>query len=192
MKDPYSILGVTQSASEQEIKTAYKKLAKRYHPDVTGNSPEAAEKMQEINAAYDEIMHKKSGYDPFRSSSQNSYSNSESSEDLEYRAAYNYIRYHRFREALTALSGIQNKTAKYYYLCAVAYAGLNDMMNARMNAEAAVRMEPNNFEYQSLLSHLQSGRAQYQTKHYDYAPASSLGSLCFSLIMARLCCCFCF
>ena len=65
MRDPYSVLGVRPTASEEEIKKAYKKLAKQYHPDVTGNSPEAAKKMQDINAAYDEIMNKKNNYNPF-------------------------------------------------------------------------------------------------------------------------------
>ena len=41
MRDPYSVLGLTPGASEDEIKKAYKRLAKQYHPDVTGNSPEA-------------------------------------------------------------------------------------------------------------------------------------------------------
>ena len=53
MNNPYSVLGVSPTASEEEIKKAYKKLAKQYHPDVTGNSPEAAKKMQDINAAYE-------------------------------------------------------------------------------------------------------------------------------------------
>jgi DnaJ-class molecular chaperone with C-terminal Zn finger domain len=187
MKDPYSVLGVAPTATEQEIKSAYKKLAKRYHPDVTGNSPEAAEKMQEINAAYDEIMNRKTSYDPFKNAS----GYDDSSEDIEYKAAYNYIRYHRFREALNALSGIQNKTGKYYYYSAVAYAGLNDMVNARANAEAAVKLEPGNFEYQNLLNSLRSGRAAYQSRQYDYTPATGFGTFCLSLIMARLCCCFC-
>ena len=61
-KDLYGILGVNKNATDEEIKKAYKKLAKQYHPDVTGNSPEAAKKMQDINAAYDEIMNKKNTY----------------------------------------------------------------------------------------------------------------------------------
>ena len=59
MNDPYEILGLRQGASEEEVKKAYKALAKKYHPDVTGNDPAAAKKMQEINSAYDAIINHK-------------------------------------------------------------------------------------------------------------------------------------
>lgn len=55
MRDPYEVLGVARGASEDEIKKAYRELAKKYHPDANPNNPEAAEKMKEINAAYDQI-----------------------------------------------------------------------------------------------------------------------------------------
>ena len=55
-KDPYTVLGVDRNASEEEIKKAYRNLAKKYHPDANPNNPEAAEKMKEINAAYDQIQ----------------------------------------------------------------------------------------------------------------------------------------
>lgn len=55
MKDPYSVLGVSKDASEDEIKCAYRRLAKKYHPDLNPNDPEAAQKMNEINAAYEQI-----------------------------------------------------------------------------------------------------------------------------------------
>ena len=54
-KDPYTVLGVSRNASEDEIKEAYRKLAKKYHPDANPNDASAAEKMKEINAAYDQI-----------------------------------------------------------------------------------------------------------------------------------------
>ena len=62
MMDPYSVLGLRPGASDEEVKKAYKSLAKKYHPDVAGNSPEAARKMQEINAAYDQIINHKESF----------------------------------------------------------------------------------------------------------------------------------
>lgn len=53
VSDPYSILGIGKDASKEEIKRAYRKKAKEYHPDLHPNDPKAAEKMNEINEAYD-------------------------------------------------------------------------------------------------------------------------------------------
>lgn len=55
MQDPYTVLGVSREASEDEIKDAYRKLAKKYHPDLNPGDEVAAQKMKEINAAYDQI-----------------------------------------------------------------------------------------------------------------------------------------
>ena len=55
MMDPYRVLGVSPNASEEEIKKAYKQLARKYHPDLNNGSKEAEAKMKEINEAYDAI-----------------------------------------------------------------------------------------------------------------------------------------
>ena len=55
MTDPYAVLGVSRDATEDEIKSAYRKLAKKYHPDLHPGDEEAARRMNEINAAYEAI-----------------------------------------------------------------------------------------------------------------------------------------
>lgn len=92
MNDPYSVLGVSRDASEDEIKRAYRRLAKKYHPDLNPGDPEAARKMTEINAAYEQIKNPgqtntaygygeqhSSGSDPYGGYSSGEYGNSEQS-----------------------------------------------------------------------------------------------------------------
>ena len=62
MTDPYKVLGVSPDATDEQIKTAYRELAKKYHPDNYDQSPLAdlaSEKMKEINEAYDAIVNER-------------------------------------------------------------------------------------------------------------------------------------
>lgn len=70
-KDYYDVLGVSKSASQDDIKSAYRKLAKLYHPDLHPNDPECAQKFKEINEAYEVLgdSNKRSNYDQFGSAS---------------------------------------------------------------------------------------------------------------------------
>ena len=67
MRDPYSVLGVSRSADQDTIRKAYKKLARRYHPDLNKDNEAATEKFKEINAAYDKVgdEDKRKLYDQF-------------------------------------------------------------------------------------------------------------------------------
>ena len=54
-KNPYTVLGVSETASDEEIRAAYRSLAKKYHPDLNPNNAEAAKRMNDVNVAYDQI-----------------------------------------------------------------------------------------------------------------------------------------
>ena len=64
MTDPYQVLNVSPDASDEEVKKAYRELARKYHPDNYHDNPLAdlaQEKMKEINAAYDAIQRQRTG-----------------------------------------------------------------------------------------------------------------------------------
>ena len=73
-RDPYEVLGVSKSASEDEIKSAYRRLAKKYHPDLNPGDATAAQKMNEVNQAYDQIKNPQA-YQQQTAQSYNSYQN---------------------------------------------------------------------------------------------------------------------
>ena len=76
-KDYYGVLGVNKSATDDEIKSAYRKLAKKYHPDLNKDNPDAAEKFKEVNEAYEVLSdkQKRSNYDQFGNPDGNPFAN---------------------------------------------------------------------------------------------------------------------
>ncbi len=189
--DPYEVLGLSRGASDDEVKKAYKKLAKKYHPDVAGNSAEAAKKMREINQAYDEIINHKTSYDSYGGFS-SGYNNSSNEESNEIRAAKNYINARRYKEAINALNGVrsENRTAEWYYVSAFAKYYSGDIQGAKYDIGQACRMKPEEFKYKQFESQISGNMYQnYQSyNNYRINPINGFVSCCLPTILLNLCC----
>lgn len=184
MKDPYQVLGVSPNASDQEIKAAYRKLAKKYHPDLNPGDAEAARRMQEINAAYEQIQHPEKGQDTWGGGDPGS------DQDRYQRAAYQYIRFGRFREAVNALQSDPNRNARWYYLSALANDGLGNQVTALEHIKRAVSMEPGNYTYLSVLERMENGGRAYERRAGEFRGfgGSPCASLCMCLVLDYFCC----
>ena len=198
MRDPYEVLGVSQTASNDEIKKAYRNLCRKYHPDANPENPKAAEeKFKEVGEAYRTIMDKRSG----KRTSYSSYSDTSHSSDSRLNAAAAYIQRGYFREAVNTLNSITDRNALWYYLSAVANARLKNNIIAREHARQAAAMEPGNLRYQQLAAALDgegSFYTEYRTHGENYGrPFAFDGDYCIKCCAANLalniccngCCC---
>ncbi len=232
MKDPYEVLGVSQDASEEEIKKAYRKLSRQYHPDANINNPnkeQAEEKFKEIQQAYQQIMYDKEhgtgsyeakqkgtaggggsggygggyggyggyggfgGFGGYGNYQQGRSSSSYEEEDPHLRSAETYINNRDYEEAINVLNDIQNRTARWYYLSALANQGRGNNVLARDHAQKAVEMDPNNAQYRQLLQQMEGGGQWYQNMGEEYGnPMNNAGNYCRNICLAWLvcsCCC---
>ena len=197
MDDPYQVLGVSPGATDEEIKQAYRRLAKKYHPDRNPGDQEAARQMQRINAAYEQIKnpekaqpHRGSyGYDPY--GGYRNYQQGDQADPYQ-RSAYQYIRFGRYQEALNALANSDVKDAAWYYLSALANDGLGNQVTALEHIRRALSMEPDNLLYLRTLEEIQSGGAAYRRQAGNYGGFVIRGNPCTNLLwcwLMNLCCC---
>lgn len=155
--NPYKVLGVPDGASEEECAKAYKRLAKKYHPDLNPDSEEAQRKMAEINAAYDMI--KNNAY----SSTQNGYggnysSSSKASSAPDYlKTAAQFINTGQYKQAINLLNNIEDRDARWYYLSAVANMADGNNAVAQDHIRTAYAKEPNNATYRSAYEQITNG-----------------------------------
>ncbi len=226
MINPYSILGVPLTATDDEIKKAYRSLSRKYHPDANINNPnkeEAEAKFKEVQQAYEQIMREREygssmnqgsygqsgsgSFDdffggfggfggPFRGFEgqyRQSSTENESDEDRYLRAAANFINGRRYTEALNVLNNIPNRSARWYYYSAMANSGLGNNVIALEHAREALKLEPNNFQYQMLVNQLEGGGSWYQSQQSPYSTVFMGGNdFCIRCCIANLLCnCLC-
>lgn len=167
MKDPYSVLGVSQNASDDEVKKAYRELARKYHPDNYQNNPLAdlaEEKMKEINEAYDTITKSRSGggyqQPSYGSYQQSSYSGSASNPT--YARVRNLINAGNLEAAEQLLMEVPQKNGEWYFLSGSIAYRKGWMDEAAQNFSLAVQLEPNNPEYRQALAMMQQRGRGYQ------------------------------
>ena len=202
MKDPYSILGVSRSATDEQVKEAYKKLVKKYHPDNydDGNPLKelATDKMQEINAAYDEILRQRAESGPTKGESTNSeyqYYYQGSSDPI-YREIRDDINARRFADAEKKLYSIlpDSQNAEWHYLCAVLLMRRNRVNDAMRELEIACSMDPSNVEYQRAKEMFNQRTSGYGSTYYDQGPrrsASNDACDCCANLVCLDCLCEC-
>lgn len=209
MTDPYQVLGVSPSATDEQIKNAYRELARKYHPDNYVNNPLAdlaQEKMKEINEAYDQIQRQRKQQQQSYSgqnSANRGYSNSGYSRQSysgQGRSQFADIRQllnsNRLSEAEELLEGIpqQRRDAEWYYLRGRVFYVHGWLDQAYSYYTRAVQMNPGNTEYQTALNQLmwQRNTGRPSGGYGDYRNVQSGGmsgcDMCSGLICADCCC----
>ena len=197
MNDPYQVLNVSPSASDEEIKKVYRELARKYHPDNYHDNPLsdlAQEKMKEINEAYDAIVKMRAGGGGQRRQASNTASSSGSYEAPPNASFYYSVRLHINRgniaQAEQMLSTVSSRDAEWNFLMgSIAYRkGWLD--EARKYYETACGMNPANPEYRQALNYMQSGGQAYRPAGFG-SPSGLSGCDCCTSLVCADCCCEC-
>lgn len=194
MSDPYGVLGVKPDASDDEVKRAYRELARKYHPDNYQNNPLAdlaEEKMKEINEAYDTINRMRSGnsggyqgQSAYRGSYQQQYTGSASG------SLYNQVRQAinmgDINRAEQLLRNAPTQNAEWHFLSgSIAYRkGWLD--EATQHFQMACNMDPSNGEYRQALMMMRQGGQAYRP--YGYGGGMDACDLCSACLCLNCLC----
>ena len=127
-QNPYQVLGVPNGADLAECTQAYKRLAKKYHPELNPGDRVAEAKMAEVNAAFDAIKNGNTA----DSTSTGSRRSADAGSDY-YTAVVNFINHGQYAQAINLLGNMDKSDTRWYYLAALAYMGYGDQEKAMAN-----------------------------------------------------------
>ncbi|MBQ9647403.1 MAG: DnaJ domain-containing protein [Oscillospiraceae bacterium] len=198
MSDPYKVLNISPTASDDEVKHAYRELARKYHPDNYHDNPLAdlaQEKMKEINEAYEQIQRQRKG--GYAASSQrsggyngsygNSYSSSTSGDPLLQRVRL-AINSGDITQAERLLNEASDRGAEWSFLMGIVCSRRGWMDDARQYLETACRMEPNNEEYRQALQMFTSSGGYRPAGFRGFGTMTYGNDACMRLCAAWSCC----
>lgn len=203
MNDPYKVLGVSPNASDEEVKKAYREMAKKYHPDQYANTPLAdlaGEKMKEVNEAYDTIVKQRkaggSGQAGGYGSGYNAYTNyNAGAQNSSFADVRRLLTANRVADAEQILDGVpgDRRNAEWYFLKGVVLMRRGWLDEARNHFARACQMDPGNMEYRQALNQFDAQRrGGYNGYGYNNAYAGGGGcnscDVCSSLMCADCCC----
>lgn len=192
MKNPYEILGISPSATNEEVRNAYRALAKKYHPDNYIDSPVAdlaEEKMKDVNWAYDEILRIRAN-----GQSSNNYGNSDTSSGFSGNSGSIYGRVRTLinngdiNGAENILNGIkkEERNAEWNFLKGCVLTRRGYYFDAIKFLDKACSMDPGNQEYQMMRDNLRS-----QSNHYGHQPQQNAGGCNMCDVCSALICLDC-
>ena len=195
MKDPYSVLGVSPSSSDDEVKRAYRELARKYHPDNYHDNPLAdlaQEKMKEINEAYDTVVKQRAGggnAGGYAGTGQGNagYGARQGYASGPYADARAAIQAGDLNRAEMILGSITDRGAEWHFLAGSLYYRRGWMDEALRHYQAAANMDPGNPEYAQALQYIRMRGVGYRPQGYSSASMSSIDP-CTTLCAADCCC----
>ena len=196
MTDPYKVLGVSPDASDDEIKKAYRQLARKYHPDKYRDSDLAdlaSEKMKEVNAAYEEIKKMRESGSTGSSGGSGSYGGSSSTGDpafFEIRRMINTGNIGRAEQLLYSTSESM-RNAEWNFLMGCVKARRGNYVDAQRFFDIACSMDPYNNEYRTAQNELRNRANGYGGGYRTTNSGGCSGCDVCSGLMCADCCCEC-
>lgn len=194
-KDPYKVLGVNPTDSDDTIKEAYRKLARKYHPDkyADGDLKELAEeKMKDVNAAYEEIQRMRAGGSSGGYGSYGgSYSNSSNNGRYNYANIRRNINTGNIGAAEAELNAVDqgDRAAEWHYLMGCVMIKKGYYVDAQRLINTACNMDPSNSEYRATRDRLNMQANGYGGGYQTSNVGGCSGcDVCSSLLCADCCC----